>query len=192
MNDMLHETTGDLTVWDAFKIGVKVVTYNMRYVVINEKFSLPGNKCNDPGIRNPDPWRGACQSSGRRSQHADFHWRAWCQGKCEAFVILRLLIKFLKVLRNLVKTAKTVHDQKLDRWAKQNCLFSLFHTKLVRIGWTKITLLQMGRSKRGAQHEPVALQLLPCQEEEVCKEPWQKGGCYKVLPVIWFFTFSKI
>ena len=55
MNDMLHETTGDLTVWDAFKIGVKVVTYNMRYVVINEKFSLPGNKCNDPGIRNPDP-----------------------------------------------------------------------------------------------------------------------------------------
>ena len=24
MNDMVHETTGDLTVWDAFKIGVKV------------------------------------------------------------------------------------------------------------------------------------------------------------------------
>ena len=38
MNDMLHETTGDLTVWDAFKIGVKVGTYNIRHVVLNEKY----------------------------------------------------------------------------------------------------------------------------------------------------------
>ena len=28
---------------------------------------------------------------------------------------IRFVIEFLKVLRNLVKTAKTVHDQKLDR-----------------------------------------------------------------------------
>ena len=27
MNDMIHETTGDLTVWDAFKIGVKVESF---------------------------------------------------------------------------------------------------------------------------------------------------------------------
>ena len=31
MNDMVHETTGDLTVWDAFKIGVKVGTYRTYY-----------------------------------------------------------------------------------------------------------------------------------------------------------------
>ena len=29
---------------------------------------------------------------------------------------IRFVIEFLKVLRNLVKTAKTVHDQKLDRY----------------------------------------------------------------------------
>ena len=27
MDNMIHETTGDLTVWDAFKIGVKVKSF---------------------------------------------------------------------------------------------------------------------------------------------------------------------
>ena len=56
MDDMVHETTGDLTVWDAFKIGVKVG----KKVCFRLTNHLAGNKCNDPGLRNPDLGGSTC------------------------------------------------------------------------------------------------------------------------------------
>ena len=69
MDDMVHETTGDLTVWDAFKIGVKVG----RKVCFRLTNHSAGNKCNDPGLRNPDLGGGTCQGIGRRSYHANIY-----------------------------------------------------------------------------------------------------------------------
>ena len=42
MNDMVHETTGDLTVWDAFKIGVKVGTYQTNLLPLSQHLSSQG------------------------------------------------------------------------------------------------------------------------------------------------------
>ncbi len=76
------ETTGDLTVWDAFKIGVKGT---------NHMFLGSG---------------------------IDIMLRAFDKAKLEGMVSTPPFIDALdmKVLKNLIKTAKTVHDQKLDRW----------------------------------------------------------------------------
>lgn len=76
------ETTGDLTVWDAFKIGVKGTNHMFLGSGIEimmkafEKATLDGMVSTPPFIDTLD----------------------------------------MKVLKNLIKTAKTVHDQKLDRW----------------------------------------------------------------------------
>jgi len=77
----VHETTGDLSVWDAFKIGVKgtnAMILGSGIQILEEALA----KAQVEGVTTP------------------------------AFIEEL----DLKVLRNLVKTAKTVHDQKLDRW----------------------------------------------------------------------------
>ncbi len=76
------ETTGELTVWDAFKIGVKGT---------NQMFLGSG---------------------------IDIMIRALEKAKEDGMVTTPPFIDPLdmKVLKNLIKTAKTVHDQKLDRW----------------------------------------------------------------------------
>merc|ERR1740137_359492 len=77
----VHETTGDLSVWDAFKIGVKgtnAMILGSGIQILEEALA----KAQMEGVTTP------------------------------AFIEEL----DMKVLRNLVKTAKTVHDQKLDRW----------------------------------------------------------------------------
>merc|ERR1712123_1540 len=79
--DGFHETTGDLSVWDAFKIGVKgtnAMNLGSGIQILDEALA----KAQLEGVTTP------------------------------AFIEEL----DMKVLRNLVKTAKTVHDQKLDRW----------------------------------------------------------------------------
>ena len=75
-------TTGELTVWDAFKIGVKGT---------NKMFLGSG---------------------------IDIMIHALEKAKEDGMVTTPPFIDPLdiKVLKNLIKTAKTVHDQKLDRW----------------------------------------------------------------------------
>jgi len=85
MDDMVHETTGDLTVWDAFKIGVK----GTNAMILGSGIQILEGalaKALDEGVTTPT-------------------------------FIEELDVK---VLRNLVKTAKTVHDQKLDRWGDRS------------------------------------------------------------------------
>ncbi len=81
-DDWKVETTGELTVWDAFKIGVKGT---------NQMFLGSG---------------------------IDIMIRALEKAKEDGMVTTPPFIDPLdmKVLKNLIKTAKTVHDQKLDRW----------------------------------------------------------------------------
>ncbi len=81
-NDWKVETNGELTVWDAFKIGVKGT---------NQMFLGSG---------------------------IDIMIRALAKAKEDGMVTTPPFIDPLdmKVLKNLIKTAKTVHDQKLDRW----------------------------------------------------------------------------
>jgi len=79
--DGFHETTGDLSVWDAFKIGVKGT---------NAMILGSGIQILDEALA-----------------------KAQLEGVTTPAFIEEL---DMKVLRNLVKTAKTVHDQKLDRW----------------------------------------------------------------------------
>lgn len=81
-NEWKVETTGELTVWDAFKIGVKGT---------NNMFLGSG---------------------------IDIMIRALSKAKDDGMVSVPPFIEALdmKVLKNLIKTAKTVHDQKLDRW----------------------------------------------------------------------------
>ena len=77
----IYETTGDLSVWDAFKIGVK----GTNALILGSGLQILDSaleKANFDGVTTP------------------------------AFID-ELEIK---VLKNIVKTAKTVHDQKLDRW----------------------------------------------------------------------------
>ena len=76
------ETTGELTVWDAFKIGVKG-TNNMFLGSGIEIMARALDKAKAEGVVSTPPFIDALD---------------------------------VKVLKNLIKTAKTVHDQKLDRW----------------------------------------------------------------------------
>ena len=80
--DWRAESNGDLTVWDAFKIGVKGT---------NQMFLGSG---------------------------IDIMLSAFDKAKSDGLVSVPPFIEALdmKVLKNLIKTAKTVHDQKLDRW----------------------------------------------------------------------------
>ncbi|TRY78772.1 hypothetical protein TCAL_01746 [Tigriopus californicus] len=84
------ETNGDLTVWDAFKIGVKGTNQ-----------MLLGS-----GI--------------------DIMLNALEKAKADGMVTTPPFIEALdlKVLKNLIKTAKTVHDQKLDRWGPRTATHS--------------------------------------------------------------------
>ena len=75
------ESNGDLTVWDAFKIGVKGAN-NMLLGSGLEIMLHAIEKAKTDGVTVP-PFVDTLD---------------------------------MKVLRNLIKTAKTVHDQKLDRW----------------------------------------------------------------------------
>ena len=77
----IYETTGELSVWDSFKIGVK----GTNAMILGSGLQILDSaleKANFDGVSTP------------------------------AF-IEELDIK---VLKNIVRTAKTVHDQKLDRW----------------------------------------------------------------------------
>lgn len=80
--DVKFETIGEMTIWDAFKIGVKGT---------NQMFLGSG---------------------------IDIMLQAFEKAKVEGMVSVPPFIETLdmKVLKNLIKTAKTVHDQKLDRW----------------------------------------------------------------------------
>jgi len=79
LDGIRHETTGDLTVWDAFKIGVKGTN-------------------------------GLIFGSGIQVLEA-----ALVKASSEGFSAPTFINPLdLKVLKNLVATAKTVHDQKLD------------------------------------------------------------------------------
>jgi len=79
-NDV-HETTGDLSVWDAFKIGVK----GTNALILGSGIQI-------------------LEQALEKAQY---------EGVSTPSFIEDLDIK---VLKNLVKTARTVHDQKLDRW----------------------------------------------------------------------------
>jgi len=75
------ESNGDLTVWDAFKIGVKGA---------NSMFLGSG---------------------------IEIMLHALAKAKLESVTVPPFIEPLdQKVLKNLIKTAKTVHDQKLDRW----------------------------------------------------------------------------
>ena len=80
----IFETTGDLSVWDAFKIGVKGT---------NAMILGSGLQILDSALE-----------------------KATIEGVTTPPFIDDLDIK---VLKNIVKTAKTVHDQKLDRWGQR-------------------------------------------------------------------------
>lgn len=80
----LYETTGDLSVWDAFKIGVK----GTNAMILGSGLQILDSaleKANFDGVTTP-PFIDELD---------------------------------IKVLKNIVKTAKTVHDQKLDRWGQR-------------------------------------------------------------------------
>jgi len=79
-----YESTGDLTVWDAFKIGVKGT---------NAMFLGTGIDMMDKALE-----------------------KAVVEGVSSPAFIEELDVR---VLRNLIKTSKTVHDQKLDRWGER-------------------------------------------------------------------------
>ena len=78
----IYETTGDLSVWDAFKIGVKGT---------NALILGSGLQILDSAL-----------------EKANFEQHVTTPAFIDELEI--------KVLKNIVKTAKTVHDQKLDRW----------------------------------------------------------------------------
>ena len=80
----IFQTTGDLSVWDAFKIGVKGT---------NAMILGSGLQILDSALE-----------------------KAHMEGVTTPPFIDELDIK---VLKNIVKTAKTVHDQKLDRWGER-------------------------------------------------------------------------
>ena len=77
----IYETVGDLSVWDAFKIGVK----GTNALILGSGLQILDaalEKANFEGVTTPT-----------------------------------FIDEFeIKTLKNIVKTAKTVHDQKLDRW----------------------------------------------------------------------------
>lgn len=84
------ETNGDLTVWDAFKIGVK----GTNQMLLGSGIDIMLNaleKAKADGMVSTPPFIEALD---------------------------------LKVLKNLIKTAKTVHDQKLDRWGPRTSTHS--------------------------------------------------------------------
>ena len=84
------ESNGDLTVWDAFKIGVK-------------------------GANN------MLLGSG-----LDIMLHAIEKAKTDGVTVPPFVDTLdMKVLRNLIKTAKTVHDQKLDRWGPRTAQHSV-------------------------------------------------------------------
>ena len=87
--DKKYESNGDLTVWDAFKIGVKGA--NAMLLGSGLEIMLHAlEKAKSDGVSVP-PFVEALDN---------------------------------KVLRNLIKTAKTVHDQKLDRWGPRTASHS--------------------------------------------------------------------
>ena len=87
--DQRYESNGDLTVWDAFKIGVKGA--NSMLLGSGLDIMLEAlEKAKSDGVSVP-PFVEALD---------------------------------MKVLRNLIKTAKTVHDQKLDRWGPRTATHS--------------------------------------------------------------------
>ena len=84
-----YESNGDMTVWDAFKIGVK----GANQMLLGSGLEIMLNaleKAKTDGVSVP-PFVEALD---------------------------------MKVLRNLIKTAKTVHDQKLDRWGPRTASHS--------------------------------------------------------------------
>jgi len=85
-----YESNGDMTVWDAFKIGVK----GANQMLLGSGLEIMLNaleKAKTDGVSVP-PFVEALD---------------------------------MKVLRNLIKTAKTVHDQKLDRWGPRTASHSV-------------------------------------------------------------------
>merc|ERR1712156_1093538 len=85
-----YESNGDMTVWDAFKIGVK----GANQMLLGSGLEIMLNaleKAKTDGVSVP-PFVEALD---------------------------------MKVLRNLIKTAKTVHDQKLDRWGPRTTTHSV-------------------------------------------------------------------
>ena len=87
--DQKYESNGDLTVWDAFKIGVKGANNMILGSGLDIMLSAL-EKAKSDGVSVP-PFVEALD---------------------------------MKVLRNLIKTAKTVHDQKLDRWGPRTTTHS--------------------------------------------------------------------
>jgi len=81
--DFRSETNGDLTIWDAFKIGVKGTNQMFLGSGIEIMIHALEKAKSDGGVVTVPPFIDALD---------------------------------VKVLKNLIKTAKTVHDQKLDRW----------------------------------------------------------------------------
>merc|ERR1712141_317231 len=88
--DQKYESNGDLTVWDAFKIGVKGANNMILGSGLDIMLSAL-EKAKSDGVSVP-PFVEALD---------------------------------MKVLRNLIKTAKTVHDQKLDRWGPRTTTHSV-------------------------------------------------------------------
>jgi len=89
-DDSRYESNGDLTVWDAFKIGVK-------------------------GSNNMILGSGI-----------EIMMHALEKSKLESVTVPPFIDPLdQKVLKNLIKTAKTVHDQKLDRWGPRTVQHSV-------------------------------------------------------------------
>ena len=95
-DEYVAESNGDLTVWDAFKIGVK----GANNLILGSGLEIMLHaleKAKTDGVTVP-PFVDALD---------------------------------MKVLKNLIKTAKTVHDQKLDRWGPRTAQHSGIITALI-------------------------------------------------------------
>merc|ERR1719242_1628460 len=113
--DQKYESNGDLTVWDAFKIGVKGANNMILGSGLDIMLSAL-EKAKSDGVSVP-PFVEALD---------------------------------MKVLRNLIKTAKTVHDQKLDRWGPRTVQHSVNPVPYDR---------RLGRKKKFANPKPKEVSL---------------------------------
>lgn len=111
------ETIGEMTIWDAFKIGVKGT---------NQMFLGSG---------------------------IDIMLKAFDKAKVEGMVSTPPFIDplDLKVLKNLIKTAKTVHDQKLDRWGPRTPTHSTNHVPYDR---------RLAKKKKFVSPKPTEVKLM--------------------------------
>ncbi len=107
-SDFRVETTGEMTVWDAFKIGVKGT--NSMFLGSGIDIMLKAlDRAKDDGMVTVPPFIEALDIKVNVDDNPNHS-----GGGDEETDVCK--VNLFQVLKNLIKTAKTVHDQKLDRW----------------------------------------------------------------------------